>query len=65
MQVVILAGGAGHAAGVEVAQPAVELQQRLLANAGAQAGDEVLARLRGNLERYRRGEPVRLDGVEP
>lgn len=44
---------------------AAELQARLLADATGHANEQVLQRLRANLERYRRAEPVRLRGLEP
>ena len=44
---------------------AAQIQQQLLADATGGADERVLRRLRDNLERYRRGEPVRLRGLEP
>ncbi len=43
---------------------AVEVQSQLLASAEGRAGERILRRLRENLDRYSRGEPVRLSGLE-
>ena len=43
---------------------AIEIQTRLLAEAEGRAAERVVQRLQSSLERYRRGEPVRLTGLE-